>query len=160
MSGQDQLSSLIVYGDLGRDLAFVTHGGQRNDLQRRIERVTRMNLDQELGGQFGEGDKDRSKIVRQQGRARRGEGKDLKAVDDWCGMAVAPGISHVVVNGMIVTRHGLKGGGMRVGQRPAGRAEYLADLQLGEGARRDDLPVVSVEGEGHGSFCSGDLMMS
>jgi len=63
-------------------------------------------------------------------------------------MPVSTRVLNIVVNGMVVSRNGLEGGGMRVRQCAARGAEDLADSQVLEPSRRHNGKANRIKGAG------------
>jgi hypothetical protein len=61
--------------------------------------------------------------------------------------SVTPRILHIVVNRMIVSRNGLDGCGMHIGECTAWGAEYFMNAQDSKHSRRYNGEVVGVKGD-------------
>src|SRR6185312_13566308 len=85
-------------------------------------------------------------VLRKQRCPGSGEREYLQAMHYWGCVSVTPGILHVVVNRVIVSRNGLEGHGVRIVECTAGRAEDFADAQVFKHSRRYNGEVAGIRG--------------
>src|ERR1700731_360199 len=113
-----------------RYLAAISLRGESNNLESRIERVSGMYFLEKLAGRLGECDEHVSDVLRKERCPGSCEREYLQAMHYRGCVSMTPRILHVVVNRMIVSRNGLEGCGMRIGECTAWCAEDFADAQV------------------------------
>ena len=96
-----------------RYLAAISLRGESNNLESRIERVSRMYFLEKLAGRLGKRDERVSDVLRKERCPGSREREYLQAMHYRGCVSVTPRILHVVVNRMIVSRNGLEGRGVR-----------------------------------------------
>jgi hypothetical protein len=110
-----------------RYLAAISLRRERNNLESRIERVSGMYFLEKFAGRLGKRDEHVSDVLRKERCPGSREREHLQAMHYWSRVPVTPRILHVVVNRMIVSRNGLEGRGVRIGECAARCAEDLAN---------------------------------
>src|ERR1700677_2166031 len=129
-----------------RYLAAISLRGESNNLESRIERVSGMYFLEKLAGRLRKRDEHVSDVLRKQCCPGSRERKYLQTMHYRGCVPVIPRILHVVVNRMIVSRNGLEGRGMRIGECAAWCAEGFANSQVFKCSRRYNGEVVWVKG--------------
>src|SRR5277367_5696014 len=132
LSREHELVSLVMDSNRGSDYPLVPFSLQIDDLQSRVQGVARMDFIEEGAGELNERNEGLANEMREKRRARGCKRKHLKAVYHRSGMAVPRRPDRIIVNRMIVCRHALERYSMCVGQRAAGRAKDVANLQVGK----------------------------
>src|ERR1700723_112298 len=131
-----------------RYLAAISLRGKSNNLESRIERVSGMYFLEKRAGRLGKRDEHVSDVLRKERCPGSREREYLQAMHYRGRVSVTPRILHVVVNGMIVSRNGLEGRGVPVGECAAWCAEDFANAQVFKCSRRYDDEVAGVKGVG------------
>src|SRR6476659_8870327 len=129
-----------------RYLAAISLWGESNNLDSRIERVSGMYFLEKLAGRLGKRDEHVSDVLRKERCPGSREREYLQAMHYRGCMSVTPRILHVVVNRMIVSRNGLEGRGVRIGECAAWCAEDFANAQVFKRSRRYNGEVSGVKG--------------
>src|SRR5277367_2888812 len=129
-----------------RYLAAISLRRESNNLQSRIERVSGMNFLEKLAGRLGKRDEHVSDVLGKERCPGSCEREYLQAMHHRSCVSMTPRILHVVVNRMIVSRNGLEGRGIRIGECAAGCAEDFTDAQVVKRSRRYNCEVAGVEG--------------
>src|SRR5258705_13750323 len=120
----------------GRYLAAVSLRAESNNLESRIKRVSGMYFLEKLAGRLSKRDEHVSDVLRKKRCPGSREREYLQAMHYRGCVSMTPRILHVVVNRMIVSRNGLEGRGMRIGECAAWCAEDFADAQIVKRSRR------------------------
>src|ERR1700677_2870539 len=129
-----------------RHLAVISLRGESNNLQSRIKRVSGMYFLERLAGRLGKRDEHVSDVLRKERCPGSREREYLQPMHYRGCVSVTPRILHVVVNRMIVSRHGLEGRGVRVGECAAWCAEDFANAQVFKSSRRYNVEIAGVKG--------------
>src|SRR6476661_6292639 len=129
-----------------RYLAAISLRGESNNLESRIERVSGMYFLEKLAGRLGKRDEHVSDVLRKERCPGSREREYLQAMHYRGCVSVTPRILHVVVNRMIVSRNGLEGRGVRIGECAAWCAEDFANAQVFKCSRRCNGEVAGVKG--------------
>src|ERR1700677_4270075 len=119
-----------------RYLAAISLRGESNNLERRIERVSGMYFLEKLAGRLGKRDEHVSDVLGKECCPGSREREYLQPMHYRGCVSVTPRILHVVVNRMIVSRNGLEGRGVRIGECAAWCAEGFANSQVFKCSRR------------------------
>src|ERR1700693_2361551 len=109
----------------GRYLAAISLRGESNNFESRIERISGMYFLEKLAGCLSKRDEHVSDVLRKECCPGSCEREYLQAMHYRGCVSMTPRILHVVVNRMIVSRNGLEGCGMRLGECTALRGEEL-----------------------------------
>src|SRR5258708_27099008 len=120
----------------GRYLAAISLRGESNNFESRIERISGMYFLEKLAGRLSKRDEHVSDVLRKERCPGRREREYLQAMHYRGCVSITPRILHVVVNRMIVSRNGLEGRGVRIGECTAWCAEDFANAQIVERSRR------------------------
>src|SRR5271168_54183 len=129
-----------------RYLAAFSLRGESNNLESRIEGVSGMYFLEKLAGRLGKRDEHVSDVLRKERCPGSCEREYLQAMHYRGCVSMTPRILHVVVNWMIVSRNGLEGRGVRIGECAARCAEDFANAQVVKRSRRHDSEVGGVKG--------------
>src|ERR1700719_1842878 len=113
-----------------RYLAAISLRGKSNNLESRIERVSSMYFLEKLAGGLGKRDEHVSDVLRKERCSGSREREHLQAMHYRGRVSVTPRILHVVVNRMIVSRNGLEGRGVCIGECAAWCAKDFANAQV------------------------------
>jgi hypothetical protein len=100
---------------------------------------------EKLAGHLGKSDEHVSDVLRKERCPGSREREYLQAMRYRGCASMTPRILHVVVNRMIVSRNGLEGCGMRIGECTAWCAEDFADAQVVKRSRRYDGEVGGIK---------------
>ena len=101
---------------------------------------------EKLAGRLGKRDEHVSDVLRKERCPGSREREYLQAVHYRGCVSVTPRILHVVVNRMIVSRNGLEGRGVRIGECAAWCAEDFANAQVLKRSRRHNGEAAGVKG--------------
>ena len=124
---EHELTSLVMHRRPRSYDARVSLRCQLNDFELGIERVPRMHLFQESTRSARKRQKHVADVLRKEGGTRSGEGENLQPMHHRSRMPVSARVLDIVVDRVIVSRNRLESGGMRIRQRAAWGAEYVAD---------------------------------
>jgi hypothetical protein len=130
LPGEHEFTALVMDPDPRRYLAAISLRGERNNLESRIERISGMYFLEKLAGRLGKRDEHVSDVLRKERRPGSREREYPQAMHYRGCVSVTPRILHVVVNRMIVSRNGLEGRGVRIGECAAWCAEDFANAQV------------------------------
>src|ERR1700675_1353047 len=119
-----------------RYLAAISLRGESDNLKGRIERISGMYFFEKLAGRLRKRDEHVSDVLRKEGCPGSREREYLQTMHYRSRVSVTPRIFHVVVNRMIVSRNGLEGRGVRIGECTAWCAENVANAQIVKRSRR------------------------
>ena len=118
----------------------------------RVQSVSGMYFLEKLAGRLGKRDEHVSDVLRKERCPGSREREYLQAMHYRGCVSVTPRILHVVVNRMIVSRNGLEGRGVRIGECAAWCAEDFANAQVFKCSRRYNGEVAGVKGVRLSSF--------
>src|ERR1700740_3317705 len=110
-----------------RYVAAISPRGESNNLESRIERVSGMYFLEKLAGRVGKCDEHVSDVLRKERCPGSREREYLQAVHHWGCVPATPRILYIIVNWMVVSRNGLEGRGVRIGECAAWCAEDFAN---------------------------------
>jgi hypothetical protein len=144
-SGEHEFAALVMDCGPRRYLAAIALRGESNNLESRIERISGMYFLEKLAGCLGKRDEHVSDVLRKERCPWSREREYLQAMHYRGCVAVTPRILDVVVNRMIVSRNGLEGRGVRIGECATWCAEDFADAQVVKRSRRYDSEVTGVK---------------
>jgi hypothetical protein len=144
--GEHEFTALVMDCGPRRYLAAISLRGESNNLESRIERVSGMYFLEKLAGRLGKRDEHVSDVLRKERCPGSREREYLQAMHYRGCVSVTPRILHVVVNRMIVSRNGLEGRGVRIGECAAWCAEDFANAQVFKRSRRYNGEVAGVKG--------------
>jgi hypothetical protein len=113
-----------------RYLPAISLRGESNNLESRIERVSGMYFFEKLAGRLGKRDKHVSDVLRKERCPGSREREYVQSMRYRGNVSVKPDILHVVVNRMIVSRNGLEGRGVRIGECAAWCAKDFANAKV------------------------------
>src|SRR5260370_17287801 len=111
----------------GRYLAVISLWGESNNFESRIKRISGMYFLEKLAGRLSKRDEHASDVLRKERGPGSREREYLQTMHYRGCVSVTPRILHVVVNRMIVSRNGLEGRGVRIGECAARCAEAFAN---------------------------------
>src|SRR6476660_2962749 len=129
-----------------RYLAAISLRGESNNLDSRIERVSGMYFLEKLAGRLGKRNEHVSDVLGKERCPGSREREYLQAMHYRGCVSVTPRVLHVVMNRMIVSRNGLEGRGVRIGECAAWCAEDFANTQVFKRSRRYNGEVAGVKG--------------
>src|SRR5260370_29666148 len=130
----------------GRYLAVISLWGESNNFESRIKRISGMYFLEKLAGRVSKRDEHVSDVLRKERCPRSCEREYLQAMHYRGCVSMMPRILHVIVNRMIVSRNGLEGRGMRIGECAAWCAEDFTDTQVVKRSRWYDGEIAGVKG--------------
>src|SRR5713101_6378655 len=137
-----------------RYLAAISLRVDINNLESRIERVSGMYFLEKLAGRLGKRDEHISDVLRKERCPGSREREYLQAMHYRSCVSMTLRILHVVVNRMIVSRNGLEGRGVRIGECAAWCAEDFANAQVIKRPRRYNGEGSGIKGvRGFRYFC-------
>src|SRR6476619_6782537 len=125
-TSEHEFAPLVMDSSPRGYLATISLRGESNNLKSRIERISGMYFLEKFARCLGKRDEHVPDVLRKQRCPGSGEREYLQAMHYWGCVSVTPGILHVVVNRVIVSRNGLEGHGVRIVECTAGRAEDFA----------------------------------
>src|SRR5277367_479902 len=143
---EHEFTALVMDCGPRRYLAAIPLRAESNNLESRIECVPGMYFLEKLAGRLGKRDEHVSNVLGKERCPGSREREYLQAMHNRGCVSVAPRILHVVVNRMIVSRNGLEGRGVRIGECAAWCAEDFADAQVVKRSRRYNGEVAGVKG--------------
>ena len=143
---EHEFTALVMDCGPRRYLAAISLRGESNNLESRIERVSGMYFLEKLAGRLGKRDEHVSDVLRKERCPGSREREYLQAMHYRGCVAVTPRILGVVVNRMIVSRNGLEGRGVRIGECAAWCAEDFANSQVFKRSRRYNGEAGGVKG--------------
>ena len=142
---EHEFTALVMDCGLGRYLAAISLRGESNNLESGLGRVSGMYFLEKLAGRLGKLDEHVADVLRKERCPGSREREYLQAMYYRGCVSMTPRILHVVVNRMIVSRNGLEGRGVRIGECAAWCAEDFADAQVVKRSRRYNSEVGGVE---------------
>src|SRR5277367_3850320 len=145
-SREHELTALIMDCGLRCYLAAIALRGESNNLESRVERVSGMYFLEKLAGRLGKRDEHISNVLRKECCSGSREREYLQAMHYRGCVSVTLRILHVVMNRMIVSRNGLEGRGVRIGEGAAWCAEDFANAQVFKRSRRYNGELAGVKG--------------
>src|SRR5271154_5344006 len=143
---EHEFTALVMDCGPRRYLAGISLRAESNNFESRIERVSGMYFLEKLAGRLGKRDEHVSDVLRKERCPGSCEREYLQAMHYRGCVSMTPRILHVVVNRMVVSRDGLKGRGMRIGECAAWCAEDFTNVQVVKRSRRYDGEVGGVKG--------------
>ena len=127
---EHEFTALVMDRGPRRYLAAISLRGESNNFESRIERISGMYFLEKLAGRLGKRDEHVSDVLRKERCPGSREREYLQAMHYRGCVSMTPCILYVVVNRMIVSRNGLEGRGMRIGECAAWCAEDFANAQV------------------------------
>ena len=143
---EHEFAALVMDRGPSRYLAAISLRGESNNLKGGIERVSGMYFLEKLAGRLGKRDEHVSDVLRKERCPGSREREYLQAVHYRGCVSVTPRVFHVVVNRMIVSRNGLEGRSVRIGECAAWCAEDFANAQVFKRSRAYNGEVAGVKG--------------
>jgi hypothetical protein len=127
---ENEFPALAVHRSAGCYYADVSLRCQCDNFQCRIERISSVHLFEEFAGRAHKRNKNVADVLRKERSPRSREGENLQAMHYRSSMSMPSCIFHIVVDGMIVSRNRLKGGGVRICNCAAWSPENVADAEV------------------------------